>query len=131
MMGQISFANTPVGGWADEGLGQFSETAIGSVVDLCPSRLVRSSDILEQGNGPHLFLIVLDDKEHQIFIVVGEIHMECHPELFEIGGAAAGTRPLTGRIQGREKHSGKDRDDRDHDEELYQCKTAIRFTLQI
>ena len=40
----------------------------------------------------------------------------------EIVGAADGVGCRSGTVQRRQQHSGEDRDDRDHNQQLYQCE---------
>ena len=50
--------------------------------------------------------------------------MQCKPYLFLIGKALHGIRFLSCLAQRRQKHTRKNRDDRNHDEELYQSENS-------
>ena len=50
---------------------------------------------------------------------------------FEVVLAADGMSLIPCLVQRRQQHSGQDRDDRNHNEKLYERKTISRFTLQV
>ena len=56
-------------------------------------------------------------------IVVGVDH-HVIADLLEIVGAGDVFRPVARLVQGRQQHGGEDRDDRYHDKQLNQRKTA-------
>ncbi len=66
-----------------------------------------------------------------IFLVVMDIHESGLPERTEVVDTADRPGLFPRAVQGRQQQSRQDRNDRDHDQELYQRKTARRFTLQI